>query len=190
MKKNRKDLMEVKRKIVTVIIVLIIILMIFGLVVLYMNPKKEHEYEILGVYKPENYVEEESDNINFTNMELLSEFNGKLPVSTGIKSLNEIFINQIPKYIENTKDYNDGELKKYYNDNKDEITKNLRIDSEESFINMNTKYKTLQVENYAKIEECEILKGDNINLIIKYSNGETITCDMLGKEIYSFRLIF
>ena len=73
MKKIRvKKERNFKNTIPVVVITLVMILMIFGVLALYLSPessKNRYKYEVMGVYKPENYVEPETvtKSIKFVN---------------------------------------------------------------------------------------------------------------------------
>ena len=195
MKKLRvKKERNFKNTIPVVVITLVIILMIFGVLALYLSPessKNRYKYEVMGVYKPENYVEPETvtKSIKFVNAEELNNFRGNLPVSTGMKTIKLLLTDIIPVYLEKTKDLSKDELKIYYANNANVILNELHISSESSFVNMIEKFRNIDLElNVENIDRCELSYDMSVKLLIVFKNNHSIEVDMLGKTIETFYL--
>ena len=104
-----------KQKIATAIVILIVVLMIIGLFIIYLSPestRNRYKYEVMSVYKPENYVEPEQTNVfKVTNMELLNNFKGNLPVSTGVAELRELYTEIVPHYLKQIEGMDQNSIK-------------------------------------------------------------------------------
>ena len=181
-----------KQKIATAIVILIVILMIIGLFIIYLSPeatRNRYQYEVMSVYKPENYVEPEQTNaFKVTNMELLSGFKGNLPVSTGVARLRELFTEIVPHYLKQTENMDQDSLKTYYNENYEVIEADLHIKDADSFLKMIEKFNDITCDIATSINQCNLVDNGKIEITLLFNNDQTITCKMSGNYISTFKL--
>ena len=185
-----------KQKLATIIVVLIVIIMILGLMIIYLSPEsseRRYDYEVLGVHKPENYVEPEevTKSLKFENIEVFQSFSGTMPVSTGRQIIKDMLILQIPRYLDLTKDFTDEQISNFFEQNSVQIRGALHVNTEKEFRNMLDKFRSLKSEiNEYTIEKCELSQDASIKLKIVFTNKETVECKMLGGNIHTFYLEF
>jgi flagellar basal body-associated protein FliL len=192
MKKNGIKIEKtLKQRIAISIVVLVVVLMIVGLFIIYLSPestRNRYQYEVMSVYRPEDYVEPENNEIKFTNIELLGEFKGNLPVSSGITELREVFTERVPYYLNLTKDMNQDALIKYYNDNVEKISNDLHVETSDSFLNMIKEFKEIDCDIATNIKQCNLSDSDKIDITIEFNNDKKVTCKMTGNYISTFKL--
>lgn len=181
-----------KQKIATAIVILIVVLMIIGLFIIYLSPestRNRYKYEVMSVYKPENYVEPEQTNVfKVTNMELLNNFKGNLPVSTGVAELRELYTEIVPHYLKQVEGMDRNSIKNYYNENYEVIEDDLHIDNVDSFLKMIEKFNDVKCDIASNIKQCNLVDNGKIEIIILFNNDQTVTCKMSGNYITTFKL--
>lgn len=185
-----------KQKLAIAIVVLIVIIMILGLMIIYLSPdssERRYDYEVLGVHKPENYVEPEEVTkvLKFENVEVFQTFGGTMPISTGRQKIKDMLIVQIPRYLELTKDFTDEQISNYFEQNSVLIMGALHVNTEKQFRNLLDKFRSLKTEiNEYTIEKCELSQDASVILKIVFTNNEVVECKMLGNNIHTFYLEF
>ena len=148
------------------------------------NQKGYNEFNVTVGTNQENYSTYKQEIV-----EVLNNFKGNLPVSTGMKEIKILLTDTIPVYLNKTKDLSRDDLKKYYQSNSKLILNELHISSEDSFVNMIEKFRNLDLEiNLNTIDRCELSKEIAIKLKIVFNNESSIEVDMLGNNIETFYL--
>lgn len=179
-----------KTKIVKkIIFILLFMLIVFGIVLVILKSniyekiaQKDYGYEIMGVYKDPEIEYEESKNLKYKNVGVLQGFTGELPVSSTSSTIKEIFLENIPKRLEDVQNLSSKDLLAYYNENQYDIKKNLRIESQESFVNMINKFHNVQCNLRKDYETCEFIReNDNIKINFTYETAENIECYIIRK---------
>lgn len=188
--------MEDKNKIKTILIFLIVILVIVTISVIGIKEdlltklaKKNYGYEIMGVYKDSSVEVEKT--LAFEGITVLQKLKGQLPVSTATSSIKKIFIEEIPKVFEECKDYDELKLKEYYNSNYNKIKSDLKIDTEESFVNMITKIKEINCNLQNDYDKCAFYEEEErIFVKFSYTNSQVIELYIKGNDAITFKLEF
>lgn len=189
MKKRKSQ----KRILITLIIVTIFIISILSIIYTYSLKKvrDEYGYEIMGVYKPNDIATNQTTKgISFKNMEILKSFKGELPVSTITKKIKSVFIDTIPEVITETADMDEETLKQYYSENVKYIRTRLRINNEESFLNMISKFREINCDLENDYDMCEFSSTEYVSFKFIYTNGQYITCNISGENVKTFYLEF
>ena len=179
-KKNNKRI----KLIIVLVIILAIILLLKYCVENRVFDRRHSEFEIFNSYQgnPNKIELREELKIDYKNIDVLSGLNGELPVSTVTKKINEIFLINIPKYMEETKDMNDEQLSNYFNNNKNQILKELRIDNEKSFINMINVFTDIDMDKSNDDLTCRFLKGSYIRVEFTYGIDKIIEFKLKGNN--------
>lgn len=187
MKIVKKD--DKKIKLLILILILLVLVFIIKFAISYIEnydeAKKEQEnygYETMPVYQTteENYVPEKT--IKYSNIRVLKDLKGELPSSTVITKVRTVFVEEIPPVIKEVGTYSSAKLKSYYAENKNDIRENLRIDNEESFLNMVEKFSKITCDLQKDFAACEFTNDENLGLKFSYENGEVIECKIVGEN--------
>lgn len=180
-----------KLRIVIILVVLFIIILILNGMLSYMEKNEVEEdkhkgafnSEIVPMYKnpnDEEYVEEK--NVKNSNITVLQDLKGGLPISTVISKVNTVFVDNLPKVLEEIDGFNDSKLKEYYAKNETSIRTNLRIDTEKSFLNMAKKFSTMTSNFKTDYKACDFTDEDGLGFTFSYENGEEVKCKIIGEN--------
>ena len=182
-----------KKKILIILAVLFVVVLILNGILSYVEKndktEKENEHkgafntEIVSMYEnpeDEEYVEEKT--IKNSNISVLQDLKGGLPTSTVISKVKTVFVDNIPKVVEEIKGLNESKLKEYYAKNETSIKTNLRIDTEDSFINMAKKFSTMTSNLKTDYKACDFTSEDGLGFTFSYENGEEVKCKIIGEN--------
>lgn len=172
---------------ILIFILLVVLFVLIGLISYLENydpaveAQKDYGYESQPVAKEEEYVEPKT--LRIANSEVLQNLKGGLPVTTVTSKVKYVFTEAIPAVMKDIKGLKEAELKKYYADNKVNIKVNLKIDSEENFLNFAKKCSKITCDFAKDYKSCEFTNNDGLGLIFSYENGETIECKLVGENV-------
>ena len=180
-----------KLKIVIFLVVLFIIVLILNGMLSYIekNDVKVDEHkgafntEIVPMYEnpnDEKYVEEKT--IKNSNISVLQDLKGGMPTSTVISKVKSVFVDELPKVLDEIKGFNDSKLKEYYAKNETNIRTVLRIDTEESFLNMAKEYSAMTSDFKTDYKACDFINEDGLGFTFSYENGEEVKCKIIGEN--------
>ena len=185
---------KINRNSLITLIIIIVFIIIISIVFTYASLKptrNRYKYEVMGVYKYKNMIDTQNTiNISLKNIDVLEKFSGELPVSTVTKKIKKIFLESIPDTLNQTQNMSEADLKKYYAENSKEIKEDLRINNEECFLNMIKNIKEINCDLKNDSETCEFISNEEISFKYTYSNGQSITCVINGRDSNQFFLEF
>lgn len=177
MRKNQKRLLII----LLILLVLLVLLVVIVNKISNMNKARlDYGYEVMGVKKDPEIEKKLDKSIAYKNISVLQELDGELPVSTVTNKIKQTFLTYIPDTIDDTRNMTKEELISYFDNNKIEIRKNLKIDNEDSFLNMIENFRQLNSDLKTEYESCSFSRDENIKLEFSYTNGETIECEVIG----------
>lgn len=146
-----------KRKIILYILILIIVFLLILIIAMSNRNKKP----IAQANPINNETDEDTKNDGILNLSgfgvFFDNYTGELMSSEIATGLKEITINKIPRIYKMIKDYNDSDLKIFYNNNKNSIQKMIGIDNEDDFVHFANGLKNSNVKNFGSWDRLDIL---------------------------------
>lgn len=172
---------KTKKLIIICIIILIIIICMLLAIKLKIFIYRKNSNQIMGID-----VNENTPSLKYTNISNLYIFSGDEINQIEIaKEFENIFENEIPKIFENTKSFDEIQIREYYNQNIDNIENTFFSIDEENFLKLVLKLKTMKCNLNHDYQICDFkLEDDNlsVNIICSYNDGEKIILN-LSKEM-------
>lgn len=182
-KKNRKKII--------ILIILILIVSFLGAIIVYVRGNNlRNADENLKYINSSNLDKIDNGTVSPKGIDIISiRYKGELSPISISKSTYYFSHTLVPKYVKKCK--NDDETKKYFEEHKEDILKEIAIDDEEKFIKLLKELRKLKNENFV-YEEAKFRNIENdgkklkADLYIKYKNNEEICVKtIISSKLYS-----
>ena len=183
-----------KRKKKLILIILVAFLIIGLMLIIMINNYKKSIIEQGKVFGSEENEKVASSQhvMNYKNIKILNDLKGNLPVSTTTKKVTACIYTNLPTILNEVRSYGEEELKEYYNSNSSDLEEKLYIYSEESFVNLIQKAKSINCDLVEDYDSCEFEYDQNgdLTFTVKFKNGKSFKGIILGINVVNIKFAF